>query len=157
MIFVTVGTQLPFDRLIKLVDQWAEAQNKEIFAQIGPTDWKPKFIEAVQFLDPMEHNEKMQAATAVISHAGMGTILTSLYMRKPILIMPRRANLREHRSDHQLATARRFENKPGVLVAWNETDMAEQLNKLEGLTLPEGISKYASRDLVKALSDFIGA
>lgn len=36
MIFVTVGHQTPFDRLIRLVDRWAEENMRhDLFAQIG--------------------------------------------------------------------------------------------------------------------------
>ena len=35
MIFATVGTQLPFDRLIAAVDRWAGTRpGREVFAQI---------------------------------------------------------------------------------------------------------------------------
>ena len=35
-IFATVGTQLPFDRLIRGLDSWAECNPEvEVFAQIG--------------------------------------------------------------------------------------------------------------------------
>lgn len=38
MIFVTVGTQVQFDRLIRTVDEWAGARARsDIFAQIGPS------------------------------------------------------------------------------------------------------------------------
>ena len=37
MIFVTVGTQLAFDRMIKAVDEWAGARGRtDVFAQVGP-------------------------------------------------------------------------------------------------------------------------
>ena len=43
MILVTVGTQGPFDRLVKTVDQWAQ-QHPEwpCFAQIGPSEYDPQ-------------------------------------------------------------------------------------------------------------------
>ncbi len=61
----------------------------------------------------------MQAATAIVAHAGMGTILTALEMGKPLLVMPRRAALGEHRNDHQLATASRFAELGRVKVAFS--------------------------------------
>ena len=49
----------------------------------------------------------MDAAAAIVAHAGMGTILTALETGKRLLVMPRRAALGEHRNDHQLATVSR--------------------------------------------------
>ena len=43
MIFVTVGTQLPFDRLVRAVDAWAaEHPQVDVFGQIGPASFRPK-------------------------------------------------------------------------------------------------------------------
>ena len=53
MIFVTVGEQLPFDRLIKTVDEWAASQGREdVFAQIGKASYIPKHIKWTKFVSP---------------------------------------------------------------------------------------------------------
>ena len=72
----------------------------------------------------------MRSSTAIVAHAGMGTILTALELGKPLLIMPRRAALGEHRNDHQLATAERFAAVDGVKVAFDETEFALKLDEL---------------------------
>ena len=118
MIFVTVGTQLPFDRLIAAVDAWAgETGVGDVFAQIGPTAYVPRHIEFAQFIPPAECAQRMREADAIVAHAGMGTILNALQLGKPLLVMPRRASLGEHRNEHQSATARRFEELGSVAVA----------------------------------------
>ena len=117
MIFVTVGTQLPFDRLINAVDTWASRNpDIEIIAQIGPTDIQPINMQYSSFLSPDKADEYFVQASLIVSHAGMGSILTALKYRKPILILPRRASLSEHRNDHQMATAKWLCNKPGITV-----------------------------------------
>jgi hypothetical protein len=46
MIFATVGTQLPFDRLVRGLDQWASRNpQEEIFAQIGQANYIPENCE----------------------------------------------------------------------------------------------------------------
>ena len=46
MIFVTVGTDSPFDRLMQVVDEWAAASGRtDVFAQIGEGD-DPGFLES---------------------------------------------------------------------------------------------------------------
>jgi hypothetical protein len=41
MIFVTVGTQGQFDRLIRTVDEWADARGRtDLFAQTGPAVYR---------------------------------------------------------------------------------------------------------------------
>jgi hypothetical protein len=72
VIFVTVGTQLPFDRLISAIDGWAGARaGREVFAQVGPTELRPQHIGFRGFISPSECRERMLAATAIVAHAGM--------------------------------------------------------------------------------------
>lgn len=156
MIFVTVGTQLPFDRMVQKVDEWAAArERKDVFAQIGPTEWTPSYIEGVPFIEPAVFKEKIQTATAIVSHAGMGTIITALELGKPILVMPRRADLREHRTDHQLATVEKFKDRNGVLVAKDETELFGCLDELEVLQRPDSIQPQASEELLSAIRRFV--
>ena len=85
MIFYTVGTQLPFDRLTKMIDKFAETSDIEIFGQIGNTDYKPKNFEYCKQLEVADFERKFDSASIIISHAGMGTILQSLV--KPDLLI----------------------------------------------------------------------
>jgi UDP-N-acetylglucosamine transferase subunit ALG13 len=156
VIFVTVGTQLPFDRLISAVDEFAGAGPRhEVFAQIGPSRLRPRHIEYAQFLSSEECGARMQAANAVVGHAGMGTILTSLELGKPLLVMPRRAALGEHRNDHQLATAHWFAERGRVKVAFDEADLPLSLGELDRIAAQPRISPFAPDEFIAALRAFI--
>ena len=156
MIFATVGTQLPFDRLIRAIDDWAgAAPGREVFAQIGPSRLRPRHIEYAQFVSPEECADRMDAAAAIVAHAGMGTILTALETGKRLLVMPRRAALGEHRNDHQLATVSRFTELGSVEVAVDETDLPGKLDDLSRLTVQPAISRYAPDEFVAAVRAFI--
>jgi UDP-N-acetylglucosamine transferase subunit ALG13 len=156
VIFVTVGTQLGFDRMIRAVDSWAALTPGEpVFAQIGPGAYLPRHMEYAPFVDPDQCRERMLTADAIVAHAGMGTILGALEIGKPLLVMPRRAALGEHRNDHQIATARRFGDLGRVTVAGDEHDLQNRLNDLSRLTAAERISPFASDQLIDALSTFI--
>jgi UDP-N-acetylglucosamine transferase subunit ALG13 len=156
VIFVTVGTQLPFDRLIEAVDAWAGTRGAgDVFAQIGPSGLVPRHIESAPFISPAECRERMREADAIVAHAGMGTILSALQLGKPLLVMPRMASLGEHRNEHQSATAQRFEALGRVAIAPDSAALAIKLDELHALTARERISPYASDRLIGALSTFI--
>ena len=158
MIFVTVGTQLAFDRLVEAVDVWAGAgEAREVFAQIGPGAYRPQHIAFEPFISPEECRERMLAADAIVAHAGMGTIISALELGKPLLVMPRQAALGEHRNDHQLATAERFGALGRLAVASDATALAAKLDELDALSAHERIGRYASDRLLTALSTFIAA
>ena len=156
MIFVTVGTQLPFDRMIAAVDRWAgERPGSHVFAQVGPSSLRPTNIEYRDFIGPGECLERMQAAQVIVAHAGMGTILGALELGKPIIVMPRIAALGEHRNEHQLATARRFAELGRLKVAFDEQELCQLLDELDGVAAQERISPYASERLIGTLRAFI--
>ena len=157
MIFVTVGTQLPFDRLVTAVDRWAgHAQPvSHVFAQIGPTDLQPSHIEWRDFIGPPECQRRMREADVIVAHAGMGTILSALELGKPLVVMPRRAALGEHRNEHQLATARWLAESGGVNVAFDERELAHKLDAADRIGGGERISQYAGDDFIRALRAFI--
>lgn len=156
MIFVTVGTQLKFDRMIAAVDEWAGAvSGREVFAQVGPTRLRPHHIEYAQFISPEECSERMQAADVIVAHAGMGTILTALELGKPLLVMPRRAPLGEHRNDHQLATAHRFAELGKIKVAFDEMELPLRLDEVDRIAAMPRISPYAPEDFLAGLRAFI--
>lgn len=156
MIFVTVGTDLPFDRMMKVIDRWAgENGRDDVFAQIGEGGWEPQNIQFSQFLQPPEFVERFKSADLIVSHAGMGTILSALHHGKPILVMPKRASLGEHRSEHQVATAERMRELGNVNVAADEAELLDWLNRLDELARPNRIGNAAGESLIRGLRDFI--
>lgn len=156
MIFVTVGTQLAFDRLIEAVDVWAGKNPAErLFLQIGPGKYKPKHCEYADFVAPDKANDLFRSADLIVAHAGMGSILTALKYRKPILVMPRKASLEEHRNDHQLATAKWLGKKSGVFVANETSDVASVLTERNSLKSGDKISEFAEVAFTDRLRNFI--
>jgi UDP-N-acetylglucosamine transferase subunit ALG13 len=156
MIFVTVGAQMPFDRLVKTVDQWARQRGRDdVFAQIGTTDYIPSSMQWTPFLNTEEFKQRSEAAKVIVAHAGTGSIITALQLGKPILIMPRRASLRETRNDHQVATAEQFRRYPSVVVAMDEKELIIRLDEIDDLCGRQAIEPYASLELVGAIREFI--
>lgn len=155
MIFLTVGTQLPFDRLVRAVDKWAgDSGAPEVFAQIGDTPYRPAHMKWAPYLPATEFRRRIAAARLIVSHAGMGNLLAALEARKPLIVMPRRAALNEHRNDHQLATAKRLRQLPGVTVAEDESELAATL-RAGGWPVPDALRGEASLELLGTIREFI--
>lgn len=156
VIFVTVGAQMPFDRMVRAVEQWAVSRSRsDVFAQIGQTDYCPSGIHWTKFMDPVEFKYRFESAKVIVAHAGTGSIITALRLGKPILIMPRRANLRETRNDHQVATATQFRHFPSVTVAWDEIELLARLERIDDLHGSQSVGSHASPELITAIRDFI--
>lgn len=156
MIFVTVGVQLPFDRLIRAIDEWAGTRARsDVVAQVGVSSYRPANIRAKARLSPDEFRAHVEEAKLVVAHAGMGSIITALEIGKPIIVLPRQAALNEHRNDHQLATARYMEEQNLVRVARSETDLVRLLDDWQESGPPVRIAEYADSELVARVSAFI--
>lgn len=133
MIFLTIGTHEPFDRLVRAVDDWCLATGRQetLFGQITEPragGYVPQHFRWVSRLSPVDYAAQVARADLLVSHAGMGSILTALHMGKPIVIMPRRGHLRETRNDHQFTTAQRLGQRPGIHVAAAETELPAVLD-----------------------------
>ena len=125
MIFVTIGSMFPFDRMIRAMDAWAEAEagagrGEEILAQIGAGAYEPRHMAWVRKLDRTAYAEAIRRARLVVAHAGVGSIVTAGELGRPIVVLPRRAHLGEHTSDHQVETVGWLRARPGVHVADDE-------------------------------------
>lgn len=151
-IFVTVGTELPFDRLVDAVDEWAftEGCHHEVFAQIGPSTRPPAHIRWARFLEGPQFRQLLCAADLTVAHAGMGTILSALQYQRPLIVVPRRASLGEHRSEHQLATAERLSALGRVEVAPDEVELVARLGA-DRYDSRSAIGEFADRSLLDAI------
>ena len=156
MIFVTVGTQLPFDRLVRAIDGWAAAHPEvEVFGQIGPANYRPRHFASEPFLPPDKVERYFRNAELIVGHAGMGTIVSSLTMRVPIIVVPRRQSFGEHRSDHQLATARWLKDELALNVLLDTDELPALLDRRRELRPGREIGNAARPRLLETLRDFV--
>jgi UDP-N-acetylglucosamine transferase subunit ALG13 len=135
LIFLTIGTHEPFERLVRAVDDWCASRGTgpQVFGQITepkPGAWHPQHFDWVARLAPQEYEQRFAAARLIVSHAGMGSILTALQHAKPIVVMPRRGHLHETRNDHQFATVGRLGDRPGIHIAEDEIQLGPVLDRV---------------------------
>jgi UDP-N-acetylglucosamine transferase subunit ALG13 len=156
VIFVTVGTQLPFDRLIGAVDAFAGRNpGLQFFAQIGAQGRPPQHMQYAAKVPARECLQRMRDAELIIAHAGMGSVLSALGLQRPIVVMPRRHQLGEHRSDHQIATANWLRGRFGVHVAADEAELHRMLAERAALAAGPAIGPDATPELVARVREFL--
>lgn len=147
---------------MRAVDAWCAARGRrDVFAQIaatGTSNYRPTHLEWKAYLTPQEFEERMRSAEFVVAHAGMGTVLEALTLGKPLVLLPRRADLREHRNDHQVATAQALRDQPGIAVAGDESELPALLDaQVAGAAsrVEVRLGPYAEGRLIEALRRFI--
>jgi len=139
MIFLTVGTQFPFDRLVKAVDEAVGETEvtEQVFGQIGAGSYRPKNFEFVPELEKSVFDKYFREANSIISHAGMGSITMALESKKPLLVMPRSSKYGEVVNDHQSQIARRFELAGHLLAVYDVQDLPAKIGELKSFVPQE--------------------
>lgn len=100
MVLVTVGTA-PFPRLVRKMDDIAAKSEKKVMIQTAESDYKPHHAEYVEFVTPQEMIRLYDRAEVVVSHPGVGSIVTALAEGVPLVAVLRSKSKHEINSDHQ--------------------------------------------------------
>jgi UDP-N-acetylglucosamine transferase subunit ALG13 len=160
VIFVSVGSMMPFDRLVRAMDEWAGANPQTpVEIQIGRGRFEPRHARFVRTLPLAEYRARVADCRLFVAHCGMGSIISAIEAGKPILMLPRLAVLGEHNTDHQLATARHVGTRPGLFVAEDTDDLKRQASTLlgAGAAPPAPIAPHAQAGFTAAIRAFIDA
>ena len=161
MIFTTVGTQLPFDRLLRGMDSWAARnQDVSIVAQAGASRCPFPNIKTVSQLSQSEFRDHMNAARLIVAHAGMGTILSATELGLPVILMPRLAKFGEHRNDHQCDTAREMARLSNVTIVEDGESLHQALDlaRARNFEIPRMSSADTASELdplIDTIRDFV--
>jgi UDP-N-acetylglucosamine transferase subunit ALG13 len=125
LIFVTVGTHhQPFDRLL---DALANSGLEDLVVQHGPGRPPPNAARSADYLPFEEMLACFREAEAVITHAGVGSILCATREGHTPLVVPRRHDLGEHVDDHQVELTRALEGRGSVVAVWDTARIPELL------------------------------
>ncbi len=155
MIFLTVGSRYGFDRLVRAVDEMVDVGqiNEEVTAQIGLGGYEPKHMHFERFIDGTRYDARMRDAHMLIGHAGSGTISLAVANCKPLLVMPRLKRYHEHVNDHQVATARKFEELHHVLAADGAADLPRRFAELHNFVPARRVAR--TDELAGRIGEFL--
>ena len=160
MIFVAVGTQFSFNRLVQYMDEWIvsdnNTNNETVIAQVSDGDYQAKNIETHPFMDGEQYNKNIREASVFVSHAGMGNIISARELQTPIIVINRQHKLGEHRNDHQLDGLKWMGKLDGVYTASTQEELYAHLNNIEQLKTAN-TDVVGSERLTNYLADFISS
>ena len=132
MILVMLGTQNnSFHRLLEEIDRLIEKKviDEEVIVQAGYTKYQSENMQIIDFMSKQELQRLQQEADLIITHGGVGSIITSLEKGKKVIAVPRLHKYGEHVNDHQIEIVDKF-NKNGNIIGINEVDeLEEAINK----------------------------
>lgn len=154
--FVTIGTIVPFDRLISAVVDLKErgVLTGRIIAQIGDSDQAFNGIETFASCSYTDMNRYMDESDLVICHGGSGSMLGALKAGCRVVAMARKPELGEHYDAHQIELTSALEKKGVLSVAQDENDLERAV--AEARSRPRQRVEYDPTALVAEIKAFIG-
>jgi UDP-N-acetylglucosamine transferase subunit ALG13 len=159
MIFVTVGTNhARFDRLIEPFMHWDGVE--DLVVQHGPSPLRPPRASTLRdFFSYDENIAAIAAARAVVTHAGVGSVLTALAYGKTPIVVPRRKEHHEAVDNHQEAFAERLSRQGLVRIVRLDGDAgADELLDAVDVASPTTVRELdASLDLAADLQRYVQA
>lgn len=159
MIFVTIGSLVPFDRLIRVMDGIAVSMPEEtFFAQIGDGTYEPKHMPFARLLTRRDFVAKVTESKLIVAHAGMGSVISAMEIGRPIVLLPRVLEWGEHTTNHQMATARWLQGRPGIHVCMDDSDLEATIRKaISGGGVGETMARTAPEAFVSKIRDYIAS
>lgn len=154
MIFIILGTQkFQLNRLLRMVDEEIKQGKikEEVFAQIGNSDYLPQNYKYTKFMDKCEFEKKVGMSDMIITHSGVGSIITALTYGKPVIVFPRMKEYNEHVDDHQSEIADAFAVKKYVVKYQKDISLHSQIEKAKQFKYEKYISQNKKMvDTIKA-------
>lgn len=159
MIFVTIGSLVPFDRLIRVMDGIALSMTDEtFFAQIGDGTYEPRNMPFQRLLPRREFVSKVTASKLIVAHAGMGSVISAMEIGRPIVLLPRVLEWGEHTTNHQMATARWLQDRRGIHVCMDDTDLEATIRSaISSESIGETMPRSAPEGFVNKIRDYIAS
>ena len=156
MILVTLGTQdKTFERLLKAIQKEIDKGNikDRVVVQAGSTQFESKDMEIFDLIDRDKFSELIQECDLLITHGGVGSIITGLKNNKKVIAAPRLEKYGEHTNDHQLQIIEKFSNT-GLILPLYDFDKLEELLKEINKFKPK---KYKSNtnNMIKLIEEYI--
>jgi UDP-N-acetylglucosamine transferase subunit ALG13 len=126
MIYATVGTMfLDFPRLIHALDAIAESTGERVLVQTGLCTTIPAHCEHFDFKSREDVVALQRDARVIVCHAGIGTVVEALRSRRPVAVVPRRLEFKEHLTNHQFDLAEMVERRGWARMILDIDELAD--------------------------------
>ena len=156
MILITLGTQdKQFTRLLEMLQKEINNGNikDKVVVKAGHTKYESKYMEIFDLIDREKFSDLISKCDVLITHGGVGSIITGLQNNKKVIVAPRLAKYDEHMNDHQLQITENFSKAGYILPLYENDDLGKVLKDIKSFK-PKKFKSNTSH-MVKLISDFI--
>lgn len=130
MILVLLGTQNnSFHRLLEEVDKNIKdgTIKEEVIVQSGYTKFQSHRMRIIDLMSKEQLAEFQEEATLIITHGGVGSIVSSIEKGKKVIAVPRMHEYGEHVNNHQKEIVEDFNNKGYIIGIKKVEDLKDAI------------------------------
>ena len=156
MILVMLGTQNnSFHRLLEEIDDLINKGiiNDEVVVQAGYTKYKSKNMKIFSLIPVEELEELIEKADLIITHGGVGSIISSLKKGKKVIAVPRLHEYQEHVNNHQKEIVETFDKKGYIIGIQDVKELNEAIEKSKDFVLEKYLS--SNKKMLNIIENFI--
>ena len=128
MILVLLGTQNnSFHRLLEKIDELINKKviDEKVLVQAGYTKYESKNMRIFDLIPQEELERYQEQADLIITHGGVGSIISSIKKGKKVIAVPRLHKYQEHVNDHQKQIVESFDKK-GYIIGIKKVEELEK-------------------------------
>lgn len=134
MILVTLGTQdKTFPRLLDAIQRQIDKGNikDKVIVQAGSTKYESNDMEIFDLIDRDKYAKLIEDCDLLITHGGVGSIITGLKNNKKIIAAPRLEKYKEHTNDHQMQIIEKFSDSGFILPLYDFDKLDQVLKEID--------------------------
>lgn len=159
MILVLLGTQNnSFHRLLKKLDELIENKviDEKVLVQSGYTKYESKNMKIFDLIPQEELERYQQQADLIITHGGVGSIISSIRKDKKVIAVARLHKYHEHVNDHQKQIVELFDKK-GYVIGINDVNELEKaiIKAQNFIPVKYDTSKKENSKILKIIEEYI--
>ena len=156
MILVLLGTQNnSFHRLLEEIEENIKdgTIKEEVIVQAGYTKFQTHRMRIIDLMSKEQLEKFQDEADLIITHGGVGSIISSIEKEKKVIAVPRMHEYGEHVNNHQKEIVKDFNDKGYIIGIEKVEDLKQAIIKSNGFE-PK---KYQPNNekMLKIIEDFI--
>ena len=134
MVFVMLGTQNnSFHRLLEEIDRLINLKkiDEKVIVQAGYTKYKSNNMEIFDLISKEKLENYQKEANYIITHGGVGSIITSIKLGKKVIAVSRKHEYLEHVNNHQEEIVELFDKKGYIIGIQDVSNLGQAIDKLK--------------------------
>lgn len=134
MILVLLGTQNNnFNRLLEEIEKNIEdgTIKEKVIVQAGYTKFESNKMKIIDLMSKEQLEKFQDEANLIITHGGVGSIISSIEKRKKVIAVPRMHEYGEHVNNHQKEIVKDFNDKGYIIGIEKVEDLKQAIEKIK--------------------------